>query len=51
MQVANEADRLLALMEGALDFPSQCSYLGYSVPAAIALRGELHGEPSVDLWR
>ena len=43
--VANEADRLLALMEGALDFPSQCSYLGYSVPAATALRAELLGRP------
>ena len=48
--VTEETDRLLGLMEGALDFPSQCSYLGYSVPAATALRGELH-EPSADLWR
>ena len=49
--VTKEAGRLLALMEGDLDFPSQCSYLGYSVPAATALRAELHGEPSADLWR
>ena len=48
--VTEETDRLLGLMEGALDFPSQCSYLGYSVPAATALRRELH-EPSADLWR
>ena len=50
-EVTNEADQLLGLMEGALDFPSQCSYLGYSVPAATALRAELHGEPSAELWR
>ncbi len=47
----DDADRLLGLMEGALDFPSQCSYLGYSVPAATALRAELHDERSADLWR
>ncbi len=50
-EVTKEADQLLGLMEGALDFPSQCSYLGYSVPVATALRAELHGEPSADLWR
>jgi DNA-binding CsgD family transcriptional regulator len=50
-ELMEQADRFLARYEGSLGVEAQRSFLGYSTPAAIALRAELHGEPSVELWR
>jgi DNA-binding CsgD family transcriptional regulator len=46
-----QADRFLAKYDGALGVEARRSFLGYSTPVAIALRAELHGQPSAHLWR
>jgi DNA-binding CsgD family transcriptional regulator/tetratricopeptide (TPR) repeat protein len=46
-----EADAFFGHMQGAVDFAWQCSLLGHSTSVATALRAELHGVPSADLWR
>jgi DNA-binding CsgD family transcriptional regulator/tetratricopeptide (TPR) repeat protein len=45
------ADAFLATYEGELGDEAVRSFLGHSTSVAVALRAELHGEPSVELWR
>ncbi len=46
-----ETDLFFGAMEGALGDAGQRSFLGHSTPVSAALRAELHGERSADLWR
>ena len=50
-ELLGQADRFLAKYDGIVTVDAHRSFLGYSTPVAIALRAELHGEQSADLWR
>jgi DNA-binding CsgD family transcriptional regulator/tetratricopeptide (TPR) repeat protein len=45
-----EVDEFFSRYETSIDVTTHRSLLGSSTPAAVALRAELHGHPSAELW-